>query len=65
MREVDPERLRSPGTLPKPKSAGTPNPKTLSQNLREPRYMKVGLSAREALSSLQDSHLELGDLWSR
>lgn len=28
-------------------------------------YMKVGLSAREALSSLQDSHLELGDLWSR
>jgi len=28
-------------------------------------YMKVGLSAREALSSLQDSHLELGDLWPR
>ncbi|OLP99287.1 hypothetical protein AK812_SmicGene18188 [Symbiodinium microadriaticum] len=27
-------------------------------------YMKVGLSAREALASLQDSHLELDDLWS-
>lgn len=28
-------------------------------------YMKVGLSAREALASLQDSHLELDDLWTR